>query len=60
MRQLESSLMGQYTLFSKNGYKYIGKQLPHNYQLTTFRNTTFPVLKHVMRTDTLYLFSLHG
>ncbi len=60
MRQLESSLYGKYSLYSKNGFKYIGKVLSKEYQLVSFRNTAYPVLRHQSKEDCIYLFPLHG
>ena len=57
---MESSLYGKYFLYSKNGFKYIGKHLSKDYQLVSYRNTAYPVLKYKGKEDCIYLFPLHG
>jgi len=57
---MESSLYGKYFLYSKNGFKYIGKHLSKDYQLVSYRNTAYPVLKYKGKEDCTYLFPLHG
>jgi hypothetical protein len=60
VRQLESSLYGKYFLYSKNGFKYIGKSLSKDYQLVSYRNPAYAALKYKSKEDCIYLFPLHG
>lgn len=46
VRELHSDLYGHYQLFSKNGLKYVGKQLSSSFQLSTTRNPLCPIFRY--------------
>lgn len=61
VRGMHSALYGSYQLHTKNGLKYIAKQLPSTFTLATTRNPIYPIFRFPNTPDTYtYLFPLHG
>jgi hypothetical protein len=61
VREIYSALYGDYQLHTKNGLKYIAKQLPSTFTLATTRNPLYPIFRFAITPDThTYLFPLHG
>lgn len=61
VREMQGALYGSYQLHTKNGLKYIAKQLPATFTLATTRNPLYPIFRYPNTPDThTYLFPLHG
>jgi hypothetical protein len=60
VRELQTDLYGTYQLYSKNGLKYVGKQLAADFKLSSTRNPMYPIFKYSSNEECTYLFPLHG
>lgn len=61
VREMHNALYGSYQLHTKNGLKYIAKQLPSTFMLATTRSPLYPIFRFPNTPDThTYLFPLHG
>lgn len=60
VREMSNSLFGSYQLYSKNGFKYIGKHLSKYDCFATFRNQAYPILRYLNGEEACYLIPLHG